>query len=137
MWFYQIDGKIINKPITYRDDINPLNYELEFKEYRRGDTPRYKTAFCKNRSATPTLIWSLANDVLTVYPPRTTVSEDLFVSQCFPKDESKHVYVPIEKIPNDAITGCNHYFIGKVDRDYGGGRVETQPLKTEEFCIID
>lgn len=135
-WYYQIDGVYVNQPITYREDIDPTNYKLERTEYKRGETPRYLTAFCKNREAIPTTQWRLANDVLTVYPPRT-VPDSGFVRGCFPSDNEGYVYIDIEKIPDNATNGCNHYFIGEISRDIGGGRILKQPIKTEEFCIID
>lgn len=133
IWYYFIDGIYVNKVFEYRDGVDPTNYQLEFKEYRVGDTPRYITSFCKRRNAVPTVTWALANDVLTIYPPRT--AEKGAPLGCYPEGQG-FLYLPIEKIPETAKLGCDHYFLGSVVRDYGGGRTIEQPFKTENFCII-
>lgn len=139
IWYYYIDGVYVNKIIEYRQDIDPMNFELDKYEYKRGEIPNRMIAYCKHRQAIPTTQWALSNPIkmVTIYPPRTYDLPDRGNDLgCRPEDSSK-LPTPMEIILDDVPTGCGYYFTGSVTREFGGGRTETQALRTQNFCVID
>lgn len=132
VWYYYIDGVYVRKPIVFMRGVDPMNLQLEKTVYTPGELVRYKTAFCKSRQATATVLWSLANDVLTIFPPREGQGVPV---GCYPT-QSDFILADIQMIPPNAREGCSHYFLGQVTRDYGGGRTEVQNFRTETFCIV-
>lgn len=131
-WYHHIDGVHMNKTIVYREDIDPSNFQLEKHEYRPGEMVRAYTAYCKNRNAIAVTTWTLANEVLTIYPPKDPRATP---EGCYPSGKGLILF-EIQPIPSTATAGCNHYFTGYVNRDIGGGRVYLENIKTETFCVV-
>lgn len=70
IYFYHVDGYLINKPYTF--NVDPMNLELVQDSYFIGDTPESKISFCKNRKSKTTVQYTLADHQIVNYKKRAT-----------------------------------------------------------------
>lgn len=129
-----IDGVYVNKPLTFLRGVDPEHLLLEKDIYRKGETPRLLSAFCKNREFDSTIQWRLLNGEQITYSERKSKTSDLPVG-CYP--ENGFIKYTVEKIPDQHDETCDSYFDGVSKLDLGNGRIREQHYKTQKFCITN
>ena len=132
-YWYFVDGVYVNKVITYRNGVDPQNFQTVKSEYKRGEMVQYYTSFCKNRRATASVRWTLANHFLTFYNDSSMKELPL---ECFPSNDGEFIVANAEIIPSDAELG-DHYFTGVITRTTPDGRHFREDIKTVHFQIVE
>lgn len=132
LWFFFVDGVYMNRPVTYIHDVNPLDLKLEYTTYHDGDGVRGYTAFCKNREASGTTEWVLSDTLITIFSTEPTKNIPV---GCYPETGTTELF-DIETIPRNTPPGCDYFFTAAVQRNIGYGRIITQDLRTEDFCVV-
>jgi hypothetical protein len=135
-WYYMVDGVYTNKPIEYTLGVDSMGLLLTKNTWEPGEMVTLQTSFCKVRPSTAVVQWTLSNNNLTYYPER---NGRVVPVGCYPEEQvgDARIASEIEELPLTAQTGCDHYFTATIKRDIGGGRIRTEVVKTENFCVID
>lgn len=134
IWYYFIDGKLFDKPITYINGVDPMNYQVDKDTYTVGETPNILTAFCKNREAQGSIEWTLIDGQKVGYARKEP--REIPVG-CYPSKEGGLIESPVEKIPLYIEPTCDAHFVGVVHRELPGGREVVENVKTEKFCVVN
>lgn len=129
IWYYLIDGKLVNKPITWVNT-DPMALQLERETYAVGETPRFLMAYCKGRLSTFYIEWTLIDGQKVLYSEREAGHSPI---GCYPA----HGFIKedIDKIPLTIEETCDAFFTANVRGVMSGGREVRFQLKTEKFCI--
>jgi hypothetical protein len=131
VWFYELDGRVLDKPLTFTNGVDPMALKTEKAAYRPGETVRAYTAFCKNRDYVSATQWALSDRFLTVYAQQP--SKEL-ANGCYPDSGGTELF-DVEQLPSSLPPGCDYFFTGQAVRDIGGGRTVTQQFRTRTFCV--
>lgn len=133
IWYYLIDGKLVNQPIVYTHGVDPHNLQVDKELYKVGETPYVYTAFCKTRDAKGSIEWTLVDGQQVSYGPKPATE---LPSGCYPVDNSSgFLKSEVAKLPYYLESTCNAKFVGVVTREISGGRIVKTKVETEKFCI--
>jgi hypothetical protein len=66
IYFQNIDGVLLRKPITFTIDANAL--QTNKPEYHIGDTVYLKIGYCRHRSYAAKTQWKLVNETVVFFP---------------------------------------------------------------------
>lgn len=124
VYFFEVDPKV-RPAIKFFND--PLSIQLEKEVYERGEVVYGYTSFCKTRTSSGQIQWTLANERLITYSAH--YSKNIPVGSCF-----NDIKFPIERIPDDAVSG-EHYFSAVITHNFTYGRKNEVELKTETFLV--
>lgn len=98
LYMQNIDGVLINRPITFNTDQNNLVTDKNI--YHRGDTISIYNSLCKNRNYSVKTTWRLINETVVTFPDQGTK---------IPKVECvTHRLFVIGVIPQSAVDGAHH-----------------------------
>lgn len=96
VYFQNIDGVILNKPITFSVDTQKLKVDKQV--YRRGDPIFVVFSFCRHRNYTAKTSWRLINDTVIAFPEiSANYTKTCFNGKAF-----------IGTIPPYSISGLHH-----------------------------
>lgn len=133
LWFFWYDVKY-NPVIEFNNGVNPSEFKLDKKEYKRGEMVRGYTSFCKVRNSVASTRWTLYDGRIyffTSSEPRSSPKG------CYPSKDGEYVLFDIQRVPEDAPIGDTLYFAGINYQSLWGNRTAEQTFKTESFKIIE
>ena len=130
-WYYFIDGKITNPPLTY-PNTDIMNFQLDKEVYKVGDTPYLYVDFCKTRNARGTTEWTLVDGQKVQFSP--SEPREIAIG-CYPQSSGGKLVVPLKKIPLFIEDTCDAYFTGVGRVELSGGREVIYNYRTETFCV--
>lgn len=97
LYFQNIDGIVINKPLTFYVDTQ--NFKTDKAVYHRGDTISILTSVCINRAYRGEVTWRLINETVVTFPTSYKVNS----VGCL-----KDKVVAVGTIPPYAVEGTHH-----------------------------
>lgn len=97
LYYQNIDGVYVNKPISFSVDTQAL--QVNKPSYRAGDTIDVLFSYCRTRDFTTLSTWKLINEFVVTYPETRTVQKPECVT---------NRWVAIGVVPPDAIAGTHH-----------------------------
>lgn len=123
IYWVVLDGVYMRRVIVFD---GPL--QTTAKIYQPGDMVRYKISFCKYRSITPQIQWTLINSYMTIF-----VARDAGIGELGCR---KDLIAESEKIPLDAVPGKYHLNL-HLKYQVNPARIVEYDLHTNDFEIVN
>jgi hypothetical protein len=96
--FYQnVDGSFVRRPITFSVNVNAL--QTDKAVYHKGDPVLVHFAYCRYRSFSASTQWKLVNETVVFFPEQNYIL----------KPECSDRWIQIGEIPSYAVLGPHHF----------------------------